>query len=213
MKTNLIVSAIFLLILTACAVPTPIATQPVPITVPPTETASMPEPTLPPVQPTAIATATGALKLATYTDNQAGFSLDYPAEWILDDSVLVNAAQGYAYTVGIATWDLRNPPTPGGKQENALPEGGTKIDVTVVKEPMTLEQAVAKQAENELSTPILARKDVTLAGGLPAVILDMDGFAGLTRTLITTLKGNVIYVSGYGDLERFEAIALSLRAQ
>ena len=59
--------------------------------------------------------------------------------------------------------------------------------------------------------PILARKDVTLANGLPAVILDVEGFVGLTRTLITVLNGNVIYVSGYGNLEHFEAIALTLR--
>jgi len=213
MKTNLIESTIVLLILSACAAPSPTANQPVEVTVLPIETASMPEPTLPPVQPTAIATATEALELATYTDNLAGFSLDYPVDWFLDDSVLANAEQGYAYTVGIATWDLRNPPTPGGKQENALPEGGTKIDVTVVKEPITLEEAVAKQAENELSAPILARKNVTLAGGLPAAILDVEGFAGLARTLITTLNGNVIYVSGYGDLEKFETIVLSLRAK
>jgi hypothetical protein len=60
---------------------------------------------------------------------------------------------------------------------------------------------------------VLAREDVTLTGSLPAVILDVEGFAGPTRTLITILNGNVIYVSGYGDLERFEAIALSLRAE
>ena len=51
---------------------------------------------------------------------------------------------------------------------------------------------------------ILAEKDVTLANGLPGVILDMQGPVGLTRTLITVLNGNVIYVSGYGNLEKFE---------
>lgn len=211
MKTNLIVSAIFLAILSACAAPPPVATQLTEVNVPPAETEAPPERTVPPPQPSS--TSAAIPNPATYTDTLAGFSLDYPAGWFLDDSVLANAGQGYAYTVGIATWDLRNPPTPGGKQENALPEGGTKIDVTVVKEPMTLEEAVAKQAENELSTPILAREDVTLAGGLPAAILDVEGFAGLTRTLITALNGNVIYVSGYGNLDQFEAIALSLRAK
>jgi hypothetical protein len=211
MKTKQIVSAIFLLILSACAAPAPTATQPLEVTVPPTQTALPPEPTLPPALPTA--TATEVLNLATYTDDLAGFSLDYPADWFLEDSVLVHAQESYAYTVGIATWDLRNPPTPGGKQEDALPEGGTKIDVTVVKDPMTLDEAVAKQNDNELHTPILARKDVTLSGGLPAVILDVEGFAGLARTLISTLNGNVIYVSGYGNLEMFEPIALSLRAE
>ena len=75
-----------------------------------------------------------------------------------------------------------------------------------------MEEAVAQQAENESGSPILAREDVTLAGGLPAAIIDVEGFAGLTRTLITVLNGNVIYISAYGNLENFETIALTLRA-
>jgi hypothetical protein len=82
-----------------------------------------------------------------------------------------------------------------------------------MKQSMTLDQAIAQQSQIENASPILARKDVTLAGGLPAVILDREGFAGLTRTLITVLNGNVIYVSAYGNLEPFEAIALSLRTK
>jgi hypothetical protein len=74
---------------------------------------------------------------------------------------------------------------------------------------MSLEEAVAQQGEG--GSQILAREDVTLAGGLPGVILDFEGFAGPIRTLITTLNDNVIYVSGYGNLENFESIALSLR--
>ena len=92
-----------------------------------------------------------------------------------------------------------------------MPEGATKIDVAVTKQATTLEEAVAQQAENESGAPILAREDVTLAGGLPAVILDVEGFAGLTRTVITVLNGNVIYVSAFGNLENFETIALTLR--
>jgi hypothetical protein len=82
-----------------------------------------------------------------------------------------------------------------------------------VREPITLEEAVTRQSENESGSPILAREDVTLAGGLPGAILDVEGLAGLTRTLITILNGNVIYVSGYGNLENFETIALTLRAR
>jgi hypothetical protein len=82
-----------------------------------------------------------------------------------------------------------------------------------MKQSMTLEEAVTQQGQSELGTPILARKDVTLANGLPAVILDLDSPIGPIRTLITILNGNVIYVSGYGDLENFETIALTLRAK
>jgi hypothetical protein len=82
--------------------------------------------------------------------------------------------------------------------------------VTVIKEPMTLESAVAQVRQT--GTPILARRDVALANGITGIILDIEGFAGLAHMLIAGLNGNVIYVTGYGNLENFETIALSLRA-
>jgi hypothetical protein len=151
------------------------------------------------------------MTMTTYTDDFAGFSLDYPAGWYLESSALSHAEESIAYSIGIASWDILHPPTPGGKNLNALPEGATKIEVTVLKQPMTLEEAVIQQGE--ASGGILARKDVTLAGGKPGVILDFEGFAGLARALIVPWNENVLYISGYGNLENFEAIALTLRAK
>lgn len=213
MKIRILPLIIFVLLISACAAPgTP---QPINTLVPTIEAISTPEPTEPPVQiePSPTTESAPAIAMTTYTDDFAGFSIDYPADWYIDASAAANAEQAFAYSVGIATWDLTNPLPPPGKGQNGIPEGGAKIDVNVMKQPMTLEEAVAQQGQNELGSPILARQDMTLANGLPAVILDVEGMAGLTRTLITVLNGNVIYVSGYGDLENFEAIALSLRAK
>jgi hypothetical protein len=213
MKSRLTLFSVFALLLSACTAPSP--SQPVATMPPATEAPSIPEPTqvLVQVEPSSTNTSTPAMTMTTYTDEFAGFSLDYPAGWFIDASAAANAEQAFAYSVGIATWDLHNPPTPSGKGQNGIPEGGTKIDVNVMKQPMTLEEAVAQQHQNESGSPILAQKDVTLANGLPGVILDIEGQAGLTRTLITVLNANVIYVSGYGDLENFEAIALTFRAK
>ena len=200
MKTKILLVYAFAVLASACAAPSsPQAVQ--------TELPAAPLETSPTSE------AIPALPMTTYTDDSAGFSLDYPADWFIDASAAANADEAFAYSVGIATWDLRNPPTPSGKGQNAIPDGGTKIDIAVMKQAMTLEEAVAQQSQNEAGSPILARKDVLLANGLPAVILDVEGFAGLTRTLITVLNGNVIYVSGYGNLERFEEIAITLRAR
>lgn len=209
MQITLVLTGLLVISISACAAPSP--TQSIETLIPSDTPSPTFEPTQPPVEVEASPTNQDSPATATYTDNSAGFSLDYPAEWFIDDSVLANAEEAFAYTVGIATWDLRNPTTPEGKDLNTLPEGATKIDVTVVKQPMTLEEAVVQQSQNESGSPILAREDVTLEGGLPAVILDIDGFAGPTRTLITILNENVIYVSGYGNLEAFKTIALTLR--
>ena len=209
MQPRLLLLSAFTLLFSACATPS----TPEPIeTVIPTPTGEIvptTEPTLPPVPTEPAPTTVHPPAMQTYTDDFAGFSIDYPAGWFIDASAAVNAAESFAYAVNIATWDLRNPPTPSGKGQTGIPEGGTKIEVNVWRQAMSLEEAVAQQGEG--GSQIQAREDVTLATGQPGVILDFEGFAGPIRTLITTLNGNVIYVSGYGDLENFEAIALTLR--
>ena len=211
MKIKLTLLIAFPLLFSACAAP---ATPPTIATVLPTsETLPTPEPTLPPVQAEPSPANNSSATMTTYTDDFAGFSLDYPANWLLEASALAHAQESIGYNISVASWDILHPPTPSGKALNTLPPGATKIDVAVMKQSMTLEEAIAQQSQIENASPILAREDVTLADGVPAVILDLEGFAGLTRTLITVLNGNVIYVSAYGNLEPFEAIALSLRAK
>jgi hypothetical protein len=213
MKLRILPLVVFVLLITACAAPgTP---KPIDTIVPTVEVTSTPEPTLPPVQtePAPTTESAPAITMTTYTDDFAGFSIDYPANWFLESSALAHAQESIGYSIGVATWDLTNPLPPPGKGKSGIPDGGTKIDVSVLKQPMTLEEAVIQQSQIENSGSILARKDVTLANGLPAVILDLDSPIGLVRTLITVLNGNVIYVSGYGDLEDYEAITLTLRGK
>jgi hypothetical protein len=204
MKTRFLLFGALLFILSACTLT--VTTQSTQIATPTSEILPTPEQNLPPAE-----TPVSASGMTNYTDDFAGFSLDYPASWFLESSALIHAQESVGYNISIASWDILNPPTPTGKDLNTLPPGGTKIDVAVTKQSMTLEEAVTQQGQNEMGNPILARKEVTLANGLPGVIIDMEGFAGLTRTLITVLNGNVIYVSGYGNLENFESIALTFR--
>lgn len=211
MKIRLVLFVAFTLLCSACATP---GTPQVIATISPTsQILPTSEPTQPPVQAEPSTTSESTPAMTTYTDDFAGFSLEYPANWFINASAAADAEQAFAYSISIATWDLRNPPTPSGKGQNGMPEGEAKIDVGVVKQSMTLEEAIAQQRQNESGSTILARKDVTLANGLLAVILDVEGMAGPTRTLVTVLNGNIIYVSGYGNLEHFEDIALSLRAK
>lgn len=208
MKMIIVLLAVFALFFSACAAPN--ASPSTEAYAPPSALA--PQPTQVPIQ-TEPVPANNSPEMKTYTDDFAGFSLAYPANWFLESSALIHAQESIGYNISVASWDILNPPPPSGKNPNALPEGGTKIDVAVLKQPMTLEEAVTQQSQNETGGPILTRKDVTLAGGLPAVILDFEGFAGPIGTLISVLNGNVIYVSGYGNLENFESIALTLRAK
>lgn len=199
MKAKILSVMVFALLFSACAAPG----MPQPTELAPVEILTTPE--IPPAQnenPTA---------MMTYTDDIAGFSLDYPAGWFLETSVLVHAAEASNYSISIASWDINHPPTPSDKQLSGMPDGATKFDVTIIKNATTLAAAVEQVQQS--GTPILAQRDVTLANGVPAIILDIEGFAGRAQMLISIINGNFVYVTGYGNLENFESIALSLRAK
>ena len=198
MKAKIILVSAFVLLISACAAPsTPAPSE---TTVPAGGIQSTLEPSPP---------SNGNLPaMTTYTDDLAGFSLDHPAGWSIESSVLVHAEEVSNYSISLSSWDINNPPPMGA---NGLPGNGAKFDVTVIKGATTLEAAV--EEVRRTGTPILAQEDVTLANGVPGVILDIEGFAGRARMLISILNGNVLYVTGYGDLDFFEPVALSLRGR
>lgn len=208
MKARLLLPVLLALFVSACTVPA--ASRPAEAEIPATQTLSTPASTRPAVQGEPSLPTGNLPEMATYTDDLAGFSLDYPAGWFIEDSVLVHAQESSNYSISISSWDVLNPPPPSERQTNGLPNGGAKFDVTVIKDPMTLQAAVDQVRQT--NTPIFDQKDVTLANGVPGILLDIEGFAGPARMLISILNGNVIYVTGYGNLEYFEPVALSLRA-
>jgi hypothetical protein len=122
MKTKLILLCAFAFLFSACA--TPNNSQPIDTQLPIEEIASTPEPTQPAVQtePTPISGNLPATLI--YTDEFAGFSLDYPANWFLESSALIHAQESIGYNISIASWDILTPPTPTGKDLNTLPRAG-----------------------------------------------------------------------------------------
>ena len=168
----------------------------------------------PAVQTAAPATATipPISDVLTYTDSIAGFSIDYPADWFLESSSLAGANEKQNYTVMITSWDILNA-TPESKG-NMVPNEETKIDIAVFKQNMTLEEVVAQQKQQFTSSnSILFEELITLDSGIQGMLWEIEGLTGPVRTLIVVLNGNVIYISGYGDLQAFDTIALTFRAQ
>ena len=150
-----------------------------------------------------------------YHDANAGFALDYPAAWFVEDDAAQNAAGSAVYTVSLFSWD-RAAYTPTPKDLNTLPDGATKIDITVFNQgPNTLEEAVNQYKNQDTGTPVkfLKEESWTLNNGEKAAYLESEGALGVMATMITILNGKVIYVSGYGNLTPFQAVALTLRAE
>ena len=179
-----------------------------------TETAPIVITETPAVQAATLATATipPISNVLTYTDSIAGFSIDFPADWFLESSSLAGANEKQNYTVIITSWDILNA-TPESKG-NLVPNEETKIDISVSKQNLTLEEVVAQQKQQFTSSnTILFEKLITLDSGIQGMLWEIEGLGGPVRTLIVVLNGNVIYISGYGDLQDFDAIALTFRSQ
>jgi hypothetical protein len=173
-----------------------------------------PSPTqLPAAIPTETPNPLGEVKV--YRDANAGFALDYPAVWFIEDNAAQDAAGSAAYTVSLFSWD-RVSYTPTPKDLNTLPNGATKIDITVFNRgPGTLEEAVNQYKSQDSVSPVtfLKEEDWTLNSGEKAAYLESEGMFGVVATVIMLVEGKVIYVSGYGNLTPFKAIALTLRAE
>ena len=199
--------ALTVLLITACGSQT-VSSAPQPTTViessPAQVSSAIPTETLNPL---------GEIKI--YRDANAGFALNYPAAWFVEDDAAQNAAGSAVYTVSLFSWD-RASYTPTPKDLNTLPDGATKIDITVFKQgPNTLEEAVNQYKNQDTGTPVKFLKEEiwTLNNGEKAVYLESEGALGVMATMITIINGKVVYVSGYGNLTPFQAVALTLRAE
>jgi hypothetical protein len=200
-------TAIVLMLITACS-PQNLITP-----VQPTEIVEQSSTQLPVVIPTETPNSLGKVKV--YHDENAGFALEYPATWQLEDSALQGVAESAVYTVSLFSWD-RATYTPEPKDQNSIPDGAVKIDITVFNQgASTLEAAVSQFKNQDGGTTVnfLKEENWTLNNGEKAVYIETDGPFGVVATLITLVNNKVIYVSGYGNLTPFPAIVSTLRTE
>jgi hypothetical protein len=165
-------------------------------------------------QPTPTAATLAGLGIATttFTDEYAGFSLDYPEGWNITavDPQIAKESIGYSTS-------LRSPmPTPKPKEQDGIQPGAYAIDMTVInKEGTTLEEAVAERREShatdEFQPVVLAEDEWVLPSGLKAVRFLLETRNGVVASMVTVVNGREVIVFGFGELALFEPIAKSLR--
>jgi hypothetical protein len=199
--------AMAVLLITACGPQT--------VSLPPGSTAVIEHsPTqLPAAIPTETPNPLGEVKV--YRDTNAGFALDYLAAWFIEEGATQDAAGSVIYTVSLFSLDHVSR-TPMPKDLNTFPDGETKIDITVFnQDPNTLEETVNqyKSQDSGSSFTFLKEEDWTLDSGEKAAYLESEGAFGVIATIIMLVDRKVVYVSGYGNLTPFKAIALTLRSE
>lgn len=179
---------------------------PAPATVePPTEAVA--SPTLEPVTDATAAPEPTAVQPsfvpATYTDETAGFALEYPAEWTVDPSSQIGVRGGQALLLSLGT------------TAETLADGGTRVSiVTYVWDPkQDLDAYVAqrKVAWNASGFAILREEEWQLVDGRAVRIFVAQTPEQPTFFLFTTVGDDYLQISGEGDSALVEEIARTLR--
>jgi hypothetical protein len=177
----------------------------------PTEAATAPPtaaPTdVPPATPTAAPTP--PFTPATYTDDFAGYSIDFPADWTLDESG-AGAKSQRGYYVQLTSW----PHAPGDISPETH-EGGSRMDFTGYqwdpKNDLDAYIATRKVAWEASGFPLLAEDEWTLSGGLRAVRFLVQAPEEVAYFQLMAIGEMYLVLSGAGDLEMFEAIGRTVR--
>jgi hypothetical protein len=140
---------------------------------------------------------------ATYTDESAGFALDYPSDWTLDPSSQIGVRGGQALLL-----------SPGTTIET-LPDGGTRVAiVTYVWDPKNdLDAYIAqrKVAWDASGFAITREEAWELPDGRAAYVFEVNTPETPTFMFFTTVGEDYLQIAGEGDQALIEEIARTFR--
>lgn len=164
----------------------------------------------PPTVPTSVPTAVPIAEIeqrsftpATYTDESAGITLDYPAEWTIDPSSQIGIRGGQVL--------LLSP----GTTVDTLSDSGTYVSIVTYswdpKNDLDAYVAQRKVVWNASGFAIIEEEQWQLTDGRPAYGFVVKTPEEPTFTLFATAGQDYLQISGDGDLALVEEIARSLR--
>lgn len=164
------------------------------------------------VSATATVTATTGLDMTTLRDEYAGFAIDYPTGWTVLEPPLEVREDAIIYSITLQSWPLEEPGTQG------IPEGGSKMDISVSKSAAaTLEAALAayrtELTQTELPVEVVSEEPRELADGLSGAAFEIKNAQGdVFHNFVTAINGHRVLLSSLGDRAIFDAMVQTLRA-
>jgi hypothetical protein len=161
--------------------------------VPPTET-SAPEGKLP----------AAPFDAQVYANEQAGFALDYPTGWTVNEMV-----------VGSRGTQIQFLSRPDLAEAAAIPQGETRLSATIYQwDPRNDLPAYVqhmKDAWTASGFTILDEQQLTLELGLPAVLFTVQTPDAQVLFLVTALQDQYLVIGGEGNLDLVKQIVERLR--
>jgi hypothetical protein len=179
------------MLLATCSAPNAIAPQ-VPTDVPalPTNTEPAPAPTEAAPNPKL---AAASFEAQNYINEEAGFALDYPAGWTVNEVL-----------VGPRGTQIQFLSSPEIAELATLPDGATRVNATIYqwdpKGDLAAFVANQKSAWEASGFTILEDEQLVLELGLPAVKFSLQTPEASVVFLIAALGDQYLVLSGEGDL-------------
>lgn len=146
----------------------------------------------------------------TYSDAEAGFELDYPADWNMTPIGAEAKKNSTIYAVTIYSF------SPEQASGQGIPDGESKMDIVVYKNSaVSLDAAVEMRklefANAGLEQKVLREETWTLANGVQVRHLQVSDRFGEASEVIAAVNGSTILLGGVGDSAVLAAIAQTLR--
>jgi len=204
MKRILIIISVLVTLLSACtaapasSVPEPIDTElptlPAQATQETAPTGAAPNPKLP----------ASSFESQPYFNEAAGFALDYPVGWTVNESV-----------VGARASQVQFLSSPELAEAATVPQGATRVNAVIYqwdpKNDLAAFAAQQKSAWEASGFTIVEEEQLVLELGLPAVRFTVQMPDAQVVYLIAALRDQYLVLSGEGDLELVKEIVQRVR--
>jgi len=147
---------------------------------------------------------TASFESQTYINEEAGFALDYPAGWTVNEVVIGDRGMQVQFLSSPAIAEMAT-----------LPEGETRINATIYqwdpKNDLSAFVANQKSAWDASGFTVLEEEPLVLELGLPAVRFTVQTPEANMVFLVTALEDQYLVLSGEGDLELVKEIVQRVR--
>src|SRR5687768_487052 len=190
------------MLLATCSAPNAIATEvQTDVAALPTNTEAAPAPTEAASNPKLPA---ASFESQPYINEEAGFALDYPAGWTVNEVVVGSRGTQVQF---LSAPEVADMPT--------LPEGATRVNATIYqwdpRNDLAAFVANQKSAWEASGITILDEQELVLELGLPAVIFTVKAPESDMVFLIAALKDQYLVLSGEGNLDLVKEIVQRVR--
>ena len=167
------------------------------------------QPTATPLPPVETAAPQGKLPAApfdaeVYSNEEAGFALDYPAGWTVNETV-----------VGPRGTQIQFLSDPALAEAATVPDGETRLSAVIYQwDPRNDLAAYAQHMKDAWSASgftILEEQERTLELGLPAMLYTVQTPDTQVVYLVTALKDQYLVIAGEGNLDLVKQIVERVR--